>query len=103
MSDERPADASEQNIDQPKRVMSDEDYAKQPESNVGATVDRDIDPPNAKPAPENDPNVVGDEVQVEAQEELQANMQSTADQVQDEVTHGEQVTNRQHEKFKPEQ
>ncbi len=32
-------------------VMSDKDYAKQPESNVGATVDRDVDEPNAKQEP----------------------------------------------------
>lgn len=64
---------------------------------------RDIDPPNAKPAPENDPNVPDDDLSKQEGTELQAAMQSTADQVNPEVKHGQEVTDKQHDKFKAEQ
>jgi hypothetical protein len=83
--------ADEQDVDQENRVISDQPLS----------TGRDVDPPNAKPAPEHDPNVPEaekpDDSPERRKDELEAAIQSTADQVEQE--HSEKVTKKEREKL----
>jgi hypothetical protein len=83
--------ADEQDVDQKDRVISDQPLS----------TGRDVDPPNAKPAPEHDPNVPEAEKPAESPErredELEAAIQSTADQV--ETDHAKKVSDKEREKL----